>query len=86
VTAFNVVSVVRNSAGNYTVTLNTSFTGTAIIPVVSVSYFGGQPATAAAYRIASIGQLFSVTAFGVFINNGSFTPADADFTFVVTGR
>jgi hypothetical protein len=83
---FNIASVVRNSAGNYTVTLNTSFSGTALVPVVSVSYIGAQPTTAAAFRTASVNQLLSNTAFGVFINNGNFAAADADFTFIVTGR
>jgi hypothetical protein len=83
---FNVASVVRNSAGNYTVTLNTSFTGTALVPVVSVAHIGAQPTTAASCRIASTGQLLSSTAFNVYINSGTFVAADADFTFVVTGR
>jgi hypothetical protein len=83
---FNVGSVVHNSAGNYTVTLNTSFTGTALVPVVSVAYIGAQPTTAANCRIASTAQLLSNTAFNVFINSGTFVAADADFTFIVTGR
>ncbi|MGB8167472.1 MAG: DNRLRE domain-containing protein [Chthoniobacteraceae bacterium] len=83
---FNVASVVRNSAGNYTVILNTSFTGTALVPVVSVSYSGAQPTTAAAVRIASTNQLLSNTSFNVFVNSGTFAAADADFTFIVTGR
>ncbi len=84
--AFNVASVTRNSAGNYTVVLNTAFSGSALVPVVSVAYLSGvQPSTAATLRIAAT-QLTSNTTFFVFINNGNFTPADAYFTFVVTGR
>jgi len=84
--SFNVASVVRNSAGNYKVTLNTTFSGVALVPVVSVAYIGSQPTTAATLRIASTGQLLSSTAFNVYINNGTFAAADADFTFIVTGR
>jgi hypothetical protein len=83
--AFNIVSVPHNSAGNYTVVLNTSFSGRALVPVVSVSYIAAQP-TAATMRIASTNQLLSNTTFNVFINNGLFAAADADFTFIVTGR
>ena len=83
---FNVATVTRNSAGNYTVKLNTSFTGTALVPVASVSYIGAQPASAAAIRFASTNQLLSNNTFNVFINNGTFAAADADFTFIVTGR
>lgn len=84
--AFNVAMVTRNSAGNYTVRLNTSFSGTSLLPVVSVSYIGAQPPTAATFRIASTSQLLSNTTFSVFINSGTFAAADADFTFMVTGR
>jgi len=84
--AFNVASVVRNSAGNYTVTLNTTFAGTALLPVVSISYIGAQPTTAAGVRIAAADQLLSSTAFNVYTNNGLFAAADADFNFIVTGR
>src|SRR5262249_35751931 len=84
--AFNVASAVHNSAGNYTVTLNTTFTGTALVPVVSISYIGAQPTTAANVRIAAVDQLLSNTAFNVYTNNGLFAAADADFTFIVTGR
>jgi hypothetical protein len=84
--AFNVATVTRNSAGNYTVKLNTSFSGTALIPVASVSYIGAQPTTAANFRIVSTSQLLSNTTFSVYINSGTFAAADADFTFIVTGR
>lgn len=84
--SFNVASVVRNSAGNYTVTLNTQFTGTALVPTVSVAYTGTQPTTAAAMRFAATSPLLSNTTFNVYTNNGTFAAADADFTFIVTGR
>jgi len=84
--AFNVASVVRNSAGNYTVTLNTQFTGTALVPTVSIAYIGAPPTTAATMRFASTGQNLSNTTFNVYSNNGTFAAADADFTFIVTGR
>ena len=85
--SFNVASVVRNSAGNYTVTLNSSVTGTALVPVASISYVGGsQPTTAGAYRMIAVDQLLSTTAFTVFVNSGTFAAADSDFTFVVMGR
>lgn len=84
--AFNIASFTRNSAGNYTIVMNTSFSGTALVPVVSVSYVGGQPTTAATMRFASTNQLLSNTTFNVFINSGTFAAADADFTFIVTGR
>jgi hypothetical protein len=84
---FNVLSVVRNSAGNYTVTLRSSVTGTALVPVASISYAGGaQPTTAATYRVIATDQLLSSTTFNVFTNNGTFAAADADFTFIVMGR
>jgi hypothetical protein len=83
---FNIQSVVRNSAGNYTVTLRSSVTGTALVPVASISYVGAQPTTAANYRMISTAQLLSSTAFNVFTNSGTFAAADADFTFIVTGR
>jgi hypothetical protein len=81
-----IASVTRNSAGNYTIVMNTAFRGTALVPVVSVSYIGAQPTTAAGMRIAATNQLLSNTTFNVFINNGLFAAADADFTFIVTGR
>jgi len=84
--AFNIASATRNSAGNYTIVMNTPFSGTALAPVVSVAYIGGQPTTAAAVRIASTNQILSNTTFNVFINSGTFAAADADFTFIVTGR
>ena len=83
---FNIASVVRNSAGNYKVTLKTPFNSAdELIPMVSVSY-SSQPTTAAGLRIAGVSPLLSTTAFNVFINNGSGTASDADFTFIVTGR
>ncbi len=84
--AFNVAGFVRNSAGNYTITLNTSFTGTALLPVASPCYVGAPPTTAAGVRIASTGQLLSNTTFNVYLNSGTFAAADGDFTFIVTGR
>lgn len=84
---FNIQSVVRNSAGNYTVTLRSSVSGTALVPVASVYYVAGtQPTTAAAYRMIAVDQLLSSNSFNVFTNNGTFAAADADFTFVVMGR
>ena len=84
--AFNVSSVVRNSAGNYTVTLKATFTNAALVPVVSIAYAGAQPTTAANVRFAATAPLVSNTAFNVFTNSGTFVAADADFTFIVTGR
>jgi hypothetical protein len=66
--------------------MKASFSGTSLVPVATVSYIGAQPTTAAAFRIASTNQLLSNTTFNVFINSGTFAPADADFTFIVTGR
>jgi hypothetical protein len=83
---FNVASVVRNSAGNYTVTLKTSLNSVdELVPMVLVSY-SSQPTTAAGLRVAGASPLFSTTSFKVFTNNGSGAAADADFTFMVTGR
>lgn len=84
--SFNVANVGRNSAGNYTVTLNASVTGTALVPIVTVAYAGSAPTTAATMRIASTGQPLSSSTFNVYINSGTFAPADADFSFIVTGR
>ena len=85
--AFNVQGVVRNSAGNYTVTLRSAVSGTALVPVASISYVGGaQPTTAANFRMIAVDQLLSNSAFNVFTNNGTFAAADSDFTFIVTGR
>jgi len=82
---FNIASFTRNSAGNYTIVMNTTFSGTALVPAISVSYAGAQPTTAAATRLAST-QLVSTTTFNVFTNSGTFAATDADFTFIVTGR
>jgi hypothetical protein len=82
---FNVVSVTHNGTGNYTIVLNTTFSGTALVPTVSVSYGGAQPTTAANIRIAG-NEVLTNTVFLVFINNGLGAAADADFTFIVTGR
>jgi len=65
--------------------MNTTFSGTALVPAISVSYAGAQPTTAAATRLAST-QLVSTTTFNVFTNSGTFAATDADFTFIVTGR
>jgi CheY-like chemotaxis protein len=49
-------------------------------------YSDSVPITAAAVRIASTNQILSNTTFNVFINSGTSAAADADFTFIVTGR
>ena len=84
---FNIQSVAHNSAGNYTVTLRSSASGSALVPVASISYAAGsQPTTAATYRMIATDQLLSSSVFNIFTNSGTFAAADADFTFIVTGR
>ncbi|MEI6235101.1 MAG: hypothetical protein WCT04_18750 [Planctomycetota bacterium] len=85
--AFNIASVVKNSAGNYTVTMASPVSGAAYVPVATPMFVGvSQPTTAATMRFATVQQLLSNTTFNVFINSGTFAATDNDFTFIVMGR
>lgn len=82
---FGVTSVVRNSAGNYTVTLDASATSAANLIPIANAELDVAPNSAATMRFVTINQSAGDT-FDVYITNGSFTPTDNDFVFMVTAR
>jgi hypothetical protein len=83
--SFGVSAVARNSAGNYTITLTASaVSSSALIPLANVET--DAPITnAISARFLSVDQT-GTSAFNVYIANGSFTPTDNDFVFMVTAR
>jgi len=82
---FGVTSVVRNSAGNYTVTVDATASAAANLIPTANAELDAAPNSAASIRIVTINQV-STNSFDVYINNGSFTPTDNDFVFIVTAR
>lgn len=81
----NIKSVVKNSTGNYTITLETPATmSTYLIPQANADK-DSAPTTASSQRIVSV-DVLNNSYFKVYITNGSFTPVDNDFTFVVFGK
>ncbi len=82
---YGVSDVVRNSAGNYTVTLDIAADAASNLIPMAIAEIDAPPNSAATVRIVSINQIGEST-FIVFINNGSFTLTDNDFVFWVTAR
>jgi hypothetical protein len=82
---FGVTSVTRNSAGDYTITIDAAAAGGTSLMPFAIPEVDGAPAGAASARIAMINQKGS-TNFDVYIMNGNFAMADNDFVFMVTGR
>lgn len=82
---FGVASVVRNSAGNYTVTLDATAASAAELVPIANAEVDTAPSSAATARLIWIDQQ-STTQFGVYITNGNYAATDNDFTFIVTGR
>ena len=82
---FGVSSVVRNSAGNYTITVDIAATASANLIPTANAEVDAAPNSAATMRFVTINQV-STNSFDVYITNGSFTPTDNDFVFMVTAR
>jgi hypothetical protein len=82
---FGVTSVVHNSTGNYTITVDVSTASlNSLVPVATVET-DSPPTGASSMRFLTINQVTTST-FDVYITNGSFAATDNDFTFIVTGR
>jgi len=82
---FGVQSVVRNSAGNYTIMVQVTANSAAQLIPMAIAEIDAEPSNAAASRIVSINQL-TTNSFRVYIQNGNFAMTDNDFTVIVTGR
>lgn len=82
---YGVSNVVRNSAGNYTVTLDISADATANLIPMAIAEIDVAPNSAATARIVSINQV-TVNSFDVYILNGNWVATDNDFTLMVTAR
>jgi hypothetical protein len=77
------ITVVRDAAGVYTITLLSTPTNQSV--PVAVAEVNAPPTSAASARLVTIDQI-DLTHFKVYITNGSFAAVDNDFTFLVTGR
>jgi hypothetical protein len=77
------ITVVRDAAGVYTITLLSTPTNQSV--PVAVAEVEAPPTSAASARLVTIDQI-DLTHFKVYITNGSFAAVDNDFTFIVTGR
>ncbi len=82
---FGVASVVRNSAGNYTVTLDVTALDHSLI-VVANAEIDTAPTGASTARVVMVNQLAARNNFDVYIMNGTYTMVDNDFVFIVTAR
>jgi hypothetical protein len=83
---FGVASVTKDpGSGSYLIALDASSAGAAYLLPIAIAEIDTQPNSAAGLRIISINQIAAST-FQVFINNGSGTPVDNDFVFMVTAR
>jgi len=92
---FNVASIVRVSAGVYTVTLKNSLSSgfsliAAVTPevdsTVALPADPVPPIGSANARIAVVDKIAAGSTFNVYMYNGLFNLVDNDFDFVVTGR
>jgi hypothetical protein len=83
---FGVASVTKDAgAGSYLIALDARAASAAYLIPIAIAEVESLPANAAGLRIVSINQAASYT-FRVYINNGSGTPVDNDFVFMVTAR
>jgi hypothetical protein len=82
---FGVTSVVRNSNGNYTITVDVTANSAATLIPMAIAEVEEAPNSAATARLVTVNQTTAST-FDVYITNGSFTPTNNDFIFMVTAR
>ncbi len=82
---FGVNAVVNNSVGEYTITLDTTAVTAGTLVPMAVAEIDNKPGVASAMRVISVNQDTS-TVFQVFIQTGTGSPINNDFTFMVTGR
>ena len=83
---FGVASVTKDpGSGSYLIELDAHATSAAALIPIAIAEIESLPANAAALRIVSINQASTYT-FRVYINNGTGTPVDNDFVFMVTAR
>jgi hypothetical protein len=82
---YGVSDVIRNSAGNYSITLDITADDAATLIPMAAAEVDAAPASAASARIVSINQTGTRT-FDVYILNGNWTAVDNDFVFMVTAR
>ncbi len=85
---YGVASAVRNSTGNYTITLDASASLPGNLITTAVAELDAAPTTAAASRLIYVDQApgASSNSFNLYITNGSFAAADNDFMFMATAR
>jgi len=83
---FGVASVTKDpGSGSYLIALDAHAANAAHLIPIAIAEVESLPANAAGLRIVSINQAASYT-FRVYINNGTGTPVDNDFVFMVTAR
>lgn len=87
---YGVASAVRNSTGNYTITLDASASLPGNLITTANAELDAAPTTAGASRLIYVDQAapggVSVNSFNIYITNGSFAAADNDFMFICTAR
>jgi len=81
----SVESISKISTGRYAVTITASTIGDRYLVPMAIAQLNTQPTTAAGTRIVSVNQV-TFNTFEVYIQNGLFSAADADFVIIVTGR
>jgi hypothetical protein len=82
---FGVVSVSNPSTGTYNVTLDASAASSVQLIPIAIAEVDSPPTSATAARLVTVNQT-GINTFTVYITNGSFTPTNNEFVFMVTGR
>jgi hypothetical protein len=83
---FGLTSVTKDpGAGSYLIALDANAASTSNLIPIAIAEIESSPANAAGLRIVSINQASTYT-FRVYVNNGTGTPVDNDFVFMVTAR
>jgi hypothetical protein len=83
---FGVASVIKDpGSGSYLIALDAHATSAAALIPIAIAEIESLPANAGGLRIVSINQASTYT-FRVYINDGTGTPVDNDFVFMVTAR
>lgn len=82
---FGVDSVIHNSTGSYTITLDIMASSANTIIVTATPEIDTAPTSAATMRICSVNQTASNT-FDVYINTGAGVAVNNDFMFIATAR
>ncbi len=80
---FGIESVTRNSAGNYTIVMDSSPTK---VCVTATPEIDSHPTSASAARLVSVNITGTDDTIELYITNGSYSAVDNDFMIIVTGR